>query len=276
MHGLNQSIAVGPLGFSIGQLLIILAFGIALLAGALIGRRHRTPTADTLFTLMLVALVGARLLFVARYWGSYDGPLSLLDIRDGGFDPLGGLLAGLGYAAWRLWKAPLQRKALGGALLAGAMTWGLTAGPLMLLESQSRPLPDIPLATLAGEPTDLPSLAKRDAQPMVVNLWATWCPPCRREMPVFEQAQQEENDITFVFVNQGEDVALVNRFLDHESLTLDNVLLDARNALGDATGAMAMPTTLYYNAEGRLVDTHFGELSRATLQRGLNRLRPTP
>ncbi|MCA1770651.1 MAG: TlpA family protein disulfide reductase [Halomonas sp.] len=276
MHGLNQSIAVGPLGFSIGQLLIILAFGIALLAGALIGRRHRTPTADTLFTLLLVALVGARLLFVTRYWGSYDGPLSLLDIRDGGFDPLGGLLAGLGYAAWRLWKAPLQRPALGGALLAGAITWGLTAGPLMLLESQSRPMPDIALTTLEGKPIDLPTLAARDAQPMVVNLWATWCPPCRREMPVFEQAQQEENDITFAFVNQGEDVALVNRFLDHESLTLNNVLLDARNALGDATGAMAMPTTLYYNAEGRLVDTHFGELSRATLQRGLDRLRQTP
>lgn len=192
MHGLNQSIAIGPLGFSIGQLLIILAFGIALLAGALIGRRHRTPTADTLFTLLLVALVGARLLFVVRYWGSYDGPLSLLDIRDGGFDPLGGLLAGLGYAAWRLWKAPTQRTAMAGALLAGAFTWGLTAGPLLLLESQSRPLPDTPLTTLEGQPTDLPALIGRDAQPMVVNLWATWCPPCRREMPVLADAQQRE------------------------------------------------------------------------------------
>jgi len=273
MHALNQSVAVGPLGLSIGQLLIVLAFGIALMAGALIGRRHRVPVADTLFSLLLAALVGARLLFVARYWGSYDGLLSLLDIRDGGFDPLGGVVAGLGYAAWRLWKAPRQRTALSGALLAGVFTWGLTAGPLLLLESQSRPLPDTPLATLEGDPTDLPALAEREARPMVVNLWATWCPPCRREMPVFEQAQREEQDITFVFVNQGEDLALVNRFLDHESLSLENVLLDARNALGDATGAMAMPTTLYYDAEGRLVDTHFGELSRATLQRGLERLR---
>lgn len=273
MHGLNQSIAIGPLGLSIGQLLLVLAFSIALLAGALIGRRHRTPTADTLFTLLFVALVGARLVFVARYWGSYDGALAMLDIRDGGFDPLGGLVAGVGYALWRLWKAPQQRAALSGALVAGAFTWGLTAGPLLLLESQSRPMPDTALATLEGQPIDLPTLAEHEAKPMVVNLWATWCPPCRREMPVFEQAQQEEPEITFVFVNQGEDVSLVNRFLDHESLTLENVLLDARNALGDATGAMAMPTTLYYDAEGRLVDTHFGELSRATLDRGLERLR---
>lgn len=273
MQALNQSVAVGPMGFSIGQLLIILAFGIALLTGALIGRRHRTPTADTLFNLLLIALVGARLVFVARYWGSYDGPLSLLDIRDGGFDPLGGLAAGLGYAAWRLWRSPRQRVPLGGALLAGALAWGLTAGPLLLMEDRGRPLPDTPLTTLAGEPTDLPGLAERRGQPLVVNLWASWCPPCRREMPVFEQAQDEASDITFAFVNQGEDMALVNRFIDEQSLELDNVLLDARTALGDVTGAMAMPTTLFYDAEGRLVDTHFGELSHATLRQGLERLR---
>src|SRR5690554_6429400 len=98
MHGLNQSIAIGPLGLSIGQLLLVLAFSIALLAGALIRRRHRTPTADTLFTLLFVALVGARLVFVAGSGGGTDGPRAMLAIRDGGFDPLGGLVAGVGYA----------------------------------------------------------------------------------------------------------------------------------------------------------------------------------
>ncbi|WP_299236705.1 TlpA disulfide reductase family protein [uncultured Halomonas sp.] len=273
MQALNQSIAVGPMGFSIGQLLIILAFGVALLAGALIGRRHHTPTADTLFNLLLIALLGARLVFVARYWSSYDGILSLMDIRDGGFDPVGGLAAGLGYAAWRLWRSPRQRLPLGGALLAGLLAWGLTAGPLLLIEQQGRPLPDTPLTTLAGAPTDLPELAGRDGKPLVVNLWASWCPPCRREMPVFEQAQSRHGDITFAFVNQGENVSLVNRFLDEQSLQLDNVLLDAHTALGDVTGAMALPTTLFYDAEGQLVNTHFGELSQATLRQGLERLR---
>jgi len=141
------------------------------------------------------------------------------------------------------------------------------------MEDRGRPLPDTPLTTLAGDSIDLPSLAEDQGQPLVVNLWATWCPPCRREMPVFEQAQDEASDITFAFVNQGEDVALVNRFLDEQSLELGNVLLDARTALGDVTGAMAMPTTLFYDAEGRLVDTHFGELSHATLRQGLERLR---
>ena len=83
---LQQSIALGPMGFSIHQLLIGLAFLLALLAGALLGRRHRVAVSDTLFTLLLVALVGARLVFVLHYWGEYEGLLSRLDIRDGGFD----------------------------------------------------------------------------------------------------------------------------------------------------------------------------------------------
>ena len=53
---------------------------------------------------------------------------------------------------------------------------------------------------------------------------------------------------------------------------MDNVLRDDALALGEHVGAMAMPTTLFYDAEGRLVDTHFGELSQATLTQALARL----
>ncbi|MBA2778449.1 TlpA family protein disulfide reductase [Billgrantia kenyensis] len=273
MHALQQSLALGPVGISIGQLLIVLAFFMALLAGALLGRRYRTPVADTLFTLLLLGLAGARTLFVIRYWGSYDGILSILDIRDGGFDPLGGLVVGLAYALWLMWRHPAQRVALAGALTTGAITWGLLAGPLLLMESTARPLPDTALVALDGSPADLPSLAAAEGQPLVVNLWATWCPPCIREMPVFEQMQQEADDITFVFVNQGEDARHVERFLAEHTLELDNILLDARNSLGEVTGSMAMPTTLFYDADGQLRSTHFGELSRATLLSGIERLR---
>ncbi|MCC5883107.1 MAG: TlpA family protein disulfide reductase [Halomonas sp.] len=273
MQSLQQSIALGPVGISIGQLLIILAFFMALLAGALLGRRHRTPVADTLLTLLLLGLAGARALFVIRYWGSYDGILPILDIRDGGFDPVGGLVAGLAYVFWKIWRHPAQRLALSGALTTGAVTWGLLAGPLLLMESTARPLPDTALVTLNGSPIDLPSLAATEGQPLVVNLWATWCPPCIREMPVFEQMQQEAEDITFVFVNQGENARHVERFLADQSLQLDNILLDATNALGEVTGSMAMPTTLFYDADGQLRSTHFGELSRATLLSGIERLR---
>ncbi|MGO1773469.1 MULTISPECIES: prolipoprotein diacylglyceryl transferase family protein [unclassified Halomonas] len=270
---LQQSIALGPMGFSIHQLLIGLAFLLALLAGALLGRRHRVAVSDTLFTLLFVAFIGARLVFVVRYWSEYDGLLARLDIRDGGFDIAGGIVIGLAYAGWALWRIPRQRVPLSGALLVGGLVWGLTAGSATLIEHQARPLPDVALTTRAGEPTDLAQLSHASQQPMVVNLWASWCPPCIREMPIFEAAQQNETDITFVFVNQGESPAHIEIFMDKHGFSLDNVWFDPRNAVGQATGAHAMPTTLYYDANGQLVSTHFGELSSATLQRGLERLR---
>lgn len=270
---LQQSVAIGPMGFSLHQLMIGFAFLLALLAGALIGQRHRVAVSDTLFTLLFVALVAARLVFVVRYWSDYDGLLSRLDIRDGGFDILGGIVAGLSYAGWAIWRSPRQRVPLAGAILVGGLAWGLTAGGTLLIEQQARPLPTTPLATLSGEPITLPQLAQQQQQPMVVNLWASWCPPCIREMPVFEEAQQQAQDITFVFVNQGESLQHIHAFMSEHGFDLKNVWQDPSNALGQTTGAHAMPTTLYYNADGQLVSTHFGELSRATLQDGLSRIR---
>lgn len=270
---LQQSIAIGPMGFSLHQLILGLAFLLALLAGALIGRRHRVAVSDTLFTILCISMITARLVFVVRYWGEYDGIVSRLDIRDGGFDMLGGMLAGMIYASWALWRSPRQRVPLGGALLVGGLAWILTVGSTTLIEQQSRPLPAVPLMTQEGATIDLPQFAAQQQQPIVVNLWASWCPPCIREMPVFEQAQKTEQDITFVFVNQGESRQQIESFMSEHGFTLANVWQDPRNALGQATGAHAMPTTLYYDAQGQLVNTHFGELSRATLQQGLERLR---
>lgn len=270
---LQQSIAIGPLGFSLHQLVLIVTFLIALLVGALLGRRHSVAVSDTLITIFFIALLAARVVFVVRYWEAYDGIISRLDIRDGGFDLAAGLIAGLGYASWVLWRSSRQRWPLSGALLAGIFTWGMLVGSTLLIEQQSRPLPHTALLDRNGHSANLPQLAKQTQQPLVVNLWASWCPPCIREMPVFEEAQNTEQDITFVFVNQGESAQHIETFMNQHDLSLDNVWLDQNNALGSATGAHAMPTTLFYNAEGKLVNTHFGELSRATLQQGLERLR---
>src|SRR5690606_40886240 len=57
------------------------------------------------------------------------------------------------------------------------------------------------LTKLEGGEVRLPTFI---GQPTVVNLWATWCPPCRREMPVLRDAQQRYPDIAFIFANQGE------------------------------------------------------------------------
>ena len=112
-------------------------------------------------------------------------------------------------------------------------------------------------------------LADYKGGPLVINLWATWCPPCRREMPVLERAQHQRPDVTFLFVNQAESMQSVSTFLATQGLTLDNVLFDASGRLGQAVGSMALPTTLFYSAEGRLINSHLGELSQASLARAM-------
>ena len=110
--------------------------------------------------------------------------------------------------------------------------------------------------------------------PLVINLWATWCPPCRREMPVLQNAQHQHENVTFLFVNQGESMQSVSTFLETQGLNLSNVLFDSGGQLGQKVGSMALPTTLFYNADGRLLASHLGELSEASLARALERFDP--
>ena len=272
MNLLDRSVALGPLGLSLGQLLLALAMLVALMVGTWIGRKRQVRIGDSLFNALLIGIISARIIFIARYWGSYDSLWSWFDIRDRGFEPLAGLVVALTYLGWRLWRHPSERRPLGVAMFAGAMAWSLTAGVLTLMTPRGASLPATPLITLDSTEVSLRQLQQEAQQPMVVNLWASWCPPCRREMPMLEQAQQQLGDVTFVFVNQGESPSALAAFLERESLKLQHLYRDPHMSFGQQVGAVAMPTTLYYDADGNLVDTHFGELSRATLDRSLERL----
>ncbi|MDE2274998.1 MAG: TlpA family protein disulfide reductase [Burkholderiales bacterium] len=156
---------------------------------------------------------------------------------------------------------------LGVAVEVGLLGWAAPALPLPALTLTALDGRAITLSTLTGRPT-------------VLNLWATWCPPCRREMPLLQQAQAARPDVRFVFVDQGETREQVARFLAGQSLPLRNVLLDSRLAVGAAFGQRALPTTLFFDATGRVVSTRVGALSEATLAQRLDALgaapRPSP
>jgi thiol-disulfide isomerase/thioredoxin len=109
---------------------------------------------------------------------------------------------------------------------------------------------------------------------MVVNLWATWCGPCRAEMPVLAAAQRARPDVRFVFANQGEGPEVVQRYLAAERLALQDVWLDIGSGLGPALGSRGLPTTVFFDADGTRVDAHFGLLNAAALQARLARWPP--
>lgn len=264
------SVSFGPFNLSIGQLLVVVAFVIALITGGLVGRQRQIPTASTLVDVFVVAMLSARLGFVILYFEYYrDNLFGIIDIRDGGFDIISGLIGTLAFTAWLLWRRPPIRRPLGFAVAAGLLSWGVTFGLISLIDRHATAMPEVALTQMDG--TSIPLNAVAEGQPRVVNLWASWCPPCIREMPVLEQAQQQYPDVAFVFVNQGEPTETIQQFLDGQDLSLDNVLSDRQGLVGRQAGSQALPTTLFYDASGRLIDSHLGELSRATLAKGLKR-----
>ncbi|MDO8775142.1 MAG: TlpA disulfide reductase family protein [Burkholderiaceae bacterium] len=271
------NVQLGPISLQVSHLLVLVSLLVAAGVGHLAGRRRKAGIVNVLSDMVWAGLLVARIAFVATWFELYrDAPWSILDIRDGGFSLWAGLTAALLLVIWHGWRHEALRKPLALGLTAGAVAWAAMSGALGTFVNTPRPaLPTVALTTLAGESTDLAALAK--GQPMVVNLWASWCPPCRREMSVLAEAQQRETGVTFVFANQSEDAATALRYLDASALNLANVVLDPGAELGRAVGSTGLPTTLFYDAGGHLADTHLGELSAASLASKLNPLRtPTP
>lgn len=266
------TVNLGALPVPITLMLLAVALLLATGVGHLMGQDQKTGIGNVLLDMVWAALLVARIAFIAAWFDLYQSaPWSMLDIRDGGFTPWAGLLAALAVALWRGWRTANLRKPLIWGLAAGALAWGGMFGAIQTMNHAA--LPQVPLTTLAGGPADLAALAA--GKPVVVNLWATWCPPCRREMPVLAAAQKQETGVVFVFVNQGEQGATAQRYLNVANLDLANVLLDPGTRLGREVGSGSLPTTLFYDANGRLVDTHLGQLSAASLASKLSRLRAT-
>lgn len=261
------SFSAGPFTVAYERLFFLVALGIALVVGWLFGRRHKISVEPVITWMLVGGAIGARIGFVLLYLEDYlVHPFSIIDIRDGGFLLEAGLVGAASVGAFQAWRCRYIRRPLGAAIAAGALSWAATAGAFSLLQVTQPGLPNLPLASLENATQ---SLTNYSGRPMVVNLWATWCPPCRREMPVLAAAQQRESDVEFIFVNQGESAKTVKEYLESEQLQLRNVLLDAHTQLSRQMDVQGMPTTLFFDAKGNLVDTHMGELSRATLKRGL-------
>ena len=260
------TLTIGSFALAINHLLLILALALATLVGWRVAKRGGENPESVLFSLFLLGLLAARVGFVIAYWRYFQNtPLKMLDLRDGGFLIWPGLLAVvLGAVIWG-WKRAGLRRPLGWGLFSGLAFWLLASVSSNLYEQGTR-LPELVLRNASGESVQLSSY---QGGPLVINLWATWCPPCRREMPVLQQAQNQHQNVTFLFVNQGESMQSVSTFLETQGLNLSNVLFDSGGQLAQKVGSMALPTTLFYSAEGRLLASHLGELSEASLARAL-------
>ena len=147
-----------------------------------------------------------------------------------------------------------------------------TAGPTV--ESViDKPLPDITLATLDGDPIHLPDLT---GQIVFLNFWASWCEPCRGEMPTLQRLQDTHaaQGVTVLAVTDptdGQDETAIRAFLNDYHLTL-TVGLSADAAFYRQFEVVQIPTTFIIDRAGVIRWRHIGELTDADITVYLDRL----
>ncbi len=141
------------------------------------------------------------------------------------------------------------------------------------LPAPGRPTPDFQLQSLDGQTVSLSALKGR---PVLINFWATWCVPCRMEIPVLQQlaedAEWKERGLVVLAVNLGEPPSLVREFVEAFGISF-TVLLDANLEVAVAYNAAAIPVTYFIDKDGIINDIKVGAiLSRADLELRLKKL----
>ncbi|MFT3759703.1 prolipoprotein diacylglyceryl transferase family protein [Thauera sp.] len=266
-------IGIGP--FPVRVVIVLIAMLLAWVVARLVARRvadgaYRKAAGGLLLDSVFWGALAARLGYIAQWREEYAAaPFSMIAIGDGGFTWWAGVLAALSFVWWRTRSTPALRVPVVTGITAGVLGLFAGGGVLALLHQSGPPLPDVQVSTLDARLLSLS--ASYQGRPVVLNLWASWCPPCRREMPVFAQAQRDFPQVAFVMLNQGESAQQALAFLQGRQLKLTDVLLDHSSQAMQLFGSRGLPTTLFFDEQGRLVDTHMGELTTASLRSTLMR-----
>ena len=266
-----ETLTVGGLAFSLSRLAALLGMATTLAVARWLARRE--PGLAGWGTWALASgVLAARAGYVLGHLDAFLlDPLSALFFWQGGFSLPWGLAGAAGYSLLHF-RRRLSRVLFAVVpLAAGLLTWTalsiLTAQTTSALERAA--LPDLRLPPLEGSAANLRDFV---ARPVVLNLWATWCPPCRREMPLLAEYARAHPEVAFLFVNQGEAAEAIAAFLGSQRLPLDHVLLDRDSDVARYFDTRALPTTLFFAPGGKLAATHLGELSRASLDDYLKRI----
>lgn len=230
--------------------------------------RRRGSDASWAWTSVLVGVAVARVGWVVTHPVAYlDRPMEMLFVWQGGFLGLAGFVAGGGFALLRLArKAPTSGEVTAAAVAAAvAALVALAALPTSLARPALTEM-RIEVVRLGGEAEQVAGWVGR---PTVVNLWASWCGPCRRELPLLMEVAGGRDDVRLVLVSQGEAEETVAGYLGREGLPSGDVRRDPARALGRAVELAGYPTSLFVSSRGEVVEVEFGELSRARLLRGM-------
>jgi cytochrome c biogenesis protein CcmG, thiol:disulfide interchange protein DsbE len=127
-------------------------------------------------------------------------------------------------------------------------------------------LPDFQLIDIDGNVVTPADFA---GKPLLLNFWATWCPPCQEELPLFQDARDTTSDLQVFLVNTGESLETAKRYLESSNLTLASAV---NSEGGEDTlevtkrfRVRGMPTTFFVKGDGTVASIYVGQISETTL-----------
>lgn len=138
-------------------------------------------------------------------------------------------------------------------------------------DDESKIAPDFKITDINGNDA---SLSDFFGKPVVLNFWASWCSPCKSEMPHFQKAFIENPDVNFVMVNAAykDTESAVKSFLESGGYTFP-VLLDKRGIAFREYNVSSFPTTYFIDKNGKIVSYTIGKLSEQRLSDGIKAIK---
>ncbi len=176
-------------------------------------------------------------------------------------------------------------------ILAVALLFGVAMGMVIISNTPSNPpsaivsgsgstrtrvgqiAPDFTLNTLAGEPIKLSALRGKR---VLVNFWASWCAPCKEEIPALQQAYDQlhasASDVVFIGIGYQDKTDYLKSFVQANKMTY-TIVEDAAGTTGDAYNVLGMPTTFFIDSSGVLQHVETGVLTRAEVLKQFEQLK---
>ncbi|MGM0867513.1 MAG: thiol-disulfide oxidoreductase ResA [Bacillota bacterium] len=132
--------------------------------------------------------------------------------------------------------------------------------------------PDFQLETLEGETVKLSDFK---GQGVLLNFWATYCPPCKEEMPYMQNQYEEFKDkgVTILAIDVGEPKVTVDKFAKRYGLTFP-ILLDQNQEVLDSYGVGPIPVTFLIDEDGKVIERVTASLSEETIKNYMNSIMP--
>lgn len=116
--------------------------------------------------------------------------------------------------------------------------------------------------TISGVNQNNISLSDLRGKNVIINFWATWCGPCRLEMPTFQKTYSRfGEDIKIVGINDGESLAEITQFINEFGLTFD-IGIDKTGEVKEDYFVIGLPSTYFLDNEGKVVAIHIGAMTQ--------------